>query len=211
MHDCGRGCCISETGRGLPVKRCNDEDAPSTDAATATSEPSSALIDTHCHIEMKEFDRDRDDVIARSRAAGIESLITIGSDLEGTLKGVALAEQHGDIYASVGIHPHDAKEFTDESYHRLKDLARSAKVVAIGETGLDFHYDHSPRHVQRRVFEQHLLLAIKTGLPVVIHCREADSDTLEIVRSSGVSSGVFHCFSGDMAMADQVMALGFSI
>ena len=173
--------------------------------------PSPVFIDTHCHIEMKEFDRDRDAVFARSRAAGIESLITIGSDLEGTLKGVAIAEQRDGIYCAVGIHPHDAKDVSAETYHRLKDLIRTSKVVAIGETGLDYHYDHSPRDVQRKVFEQHLLLAGEAGLPVVIHCREANSDTLEIVRSSGITNGVFHCFSGSRAMAEEVMAMGFCI
>jgi len=181
------------------------------EAAHVTDDLSPAFIDTHCHMEMKEFDRDRDEVLARSREAGIESLITIGSDLEGTLKGIALAEQRDGIYCSVGIHPHDAKDFTAETYRHLKDLARKTKVVAIGETGLDFHYDHSPRDVQRKVFEQHLLLAGESGLPVVIHCREASSETLQIVRDSGVTSGVFHCFSGDRAMAEQVMALGFCI
>jgi TatD DNase family protein len=176
-----------------------------------TDDPSPAFIDTHCHIEMKEFDRDRDEVLARSREAGIESLITIGSDLEGTLKGVALAEQHTGIYCSVGIHPHDAKYFTAETYRRLKELTRKPAVVAIGETGLDFHYDHSPRNVQRRVFQQHLLLAGEAGLPVVIHCREASSDTLQIVRDTGITNGVFHCFSGDITMAEEVMALGFCI
>ena len=160
---------------------------------------------------MKEFDQDREEVIARSRAAGIEALVTIGSDIEGTLKGADLAERHDSIYCSVGIHPHDAKDFTDKTYRVLRDLAANAKVVAIGETGLDYHYDHSPRDVQKRVFEQHLALAGETGLPVVIHSREADSDTLQIVRASGIANGVFHCFSGDREMAEQVMAMGFYI
>jgi len=160
---------------------------------------------------MKEFDQDREQVLARSRAAGIESLITIGSDLEGTLKGVNVAEHYEGIYCSVGMHPHDAKDFTDDTFRLLKNLTKKTKVVAIGETGLDYHYDHSPRDVQRRVFEQHLALAGETGLPVVIHSREADDDILRLVRASGISNGVFHCFSGDMAMAEQVMAMGFYI
>lgn len=193
------------------MKRGNAEKESTTDPAYVTDATPPAFIDTHCHIEMKEFDQDRDAVFARSRAAGIESLITIGSDLEGTLKGVALADQYDGVSCAVGIHPHDAKDFTAETYRCLKDLTQKAKVVAIGETGLDFHYDHSPRDVQRRVFEQHLLLAGEAGLPVVIHSREASSDTLRIVRNSGITSGVFHCFSGDRAMAEEVMALGFCI
>lgn len=181
------------------------------DSSLPASPSAPSLIDTHCHIEMKEFDQDREEVLARSRAAGIELLITIGSDLDGTLKGVDMADQYEGIYCSVGIHPHDAKDFTDDTYRLLKDLTKKTKVVAIGETGLDYHYDHSPRDVQRRVFEQHLALAGETGLPMIIHSREADDDILRLVRASGISNGVFHCFSGDMAMAEQVMAMGFYI
>ena len=183
----------------------------SSDQSPITYHQSLPFIDTHCHLEMKEFDQDREEVIARAKEAGIEAAITIGSDLEGTLKGVELAETHDFIYSSVGIHPHDAKDFTDQTLTLLKKLTQKAKVIAIGETGLDYHYDHSPRDVQRNVFEQHLSLAKETGLPAVIHSREADADTLKIVRDAGLSQGVFHCFSGDVTMAEQVMALGFYI
>ncbi|MBI5074713.1 MAG: YchF/TatD family DNA exonuclease [Nitrospirae bacterium] len=176
-----------------------------------THHPSPSFIDTHCHIEMKEFDPDRDEVIKRAREAGLEAMITIGSDLEGTLQGVKLAELHDCIYSSVGIHPHEAKDFTDQTYSLLRDLAQKQKVIAIGETGLDYHYDHSPRELQQTVFRKQLELANETCLPVIIHSREADEDTLRIVWESGCSRGVFHCFSGDAAMAEQVMALGFYI
>jgi TatD DNase family protein len=193
------------------VNAYNDAEEKPADSSLLTPNSIPPFIDTHCHLEMKEFGKDRDEVIARAEAAGIEALITIGSDLDGTLKGVDLAERHDHIYSSVGIHPHDAKDFTDKTYDLLKELTGKRKVVAIGETGLDFHYDHSPRDVQRRVFERHLLLAVETGLPVVIHSREANDDTLRIVRDSGVTRGVFHCFSGDMKMAEQVVAMGFCI
>ncbi len=170
-----------------------------------------SFIDTHCHLEMKEFDPDRQAVIQRAREAGIEAMITIGSDLEGTLQGVKLSELHDFIYSAVGIHPHEAKDFTDQTYSLLKELAQKQKVIAIGETGLDYHYDHSPRDLQKIVFRKQLELAKETGLPVIIHSRQADEDTLNIVRESGVSRGVFHCFSGDADMAEQVMALGFYI
>jgi TatD DNase family protein len=160
---------------------------------------------------MKEFDPDREEVIQRAREAGIEAMITIGSDLEGTLEGVRLAELHDFIYSSVGIHPHEAKDFTDQTYFLLKELTQKQKVIAIGETGLDYHYDHSPRDLQRTVFRKQLALANETGLPVIIHSREADEDTLTIVRESGIGRGVFHCFSGNVDMAEQVMALGFYI
>ncbi|MBI5633395.1 MAG: YchF/TatD family DNA exonuclease [Nitrospirae bacterium] len=184
---------------------------PLPDSSPITHHPSPSFIDTHCHIEMKEFDADREEVIKRAREAGLEAMITIGSDLEGTLQGVQLAELYDFIYCSVGIHPHEAKDFTDQTYALLQELTQKQKVIALGETGLDYHYDHSPRDLQRIVFRKQLELANETGLPVIIHSREADEDTLNSVRESGVSRGVFHCFSGNEAMAEQVMALGFYI
>lgn len=189
----------------------NSKDAVLTDLSPFTLHHSPSFIDTHCHIEMKEFDPDREEVIKRAREAGIEAMITIGSDLEGTLEGVKLSELHDFIYSSVGIHPHEARDFTDQTYSLLKELTQKQKVIAIGETGLDYHYDHSPRDLQRIVFRRQLELANETGLPVIIHSREADEDTLNIVRESGISHGVFHCFSGNPDMAEQVMALGFYI
>ena len=169
------------------------------------------FIDTHCHLEMDEFNLDRDKVIERAKNAGIEFMITIGSDLKGNKGALALSERYDSVYAAVGIHPHDAKDFTDDIYRKLKEWATKEKVVAIGEIGLDYHYDNSPREVQRDVFKKQLLLAKETNLPVVIHSREAKKDTLEIVKESGIAKGVYHCFSGDMDMAEKVIAMGFHI
>jgi len=166
------------------------------------------MIDTHCHLDM--FD-DSDAVIRRAGDAGIEYLITIGSDFESNLKNLVIALNNDPVYASVGIHPHDAKDFSDETYAKIREWTKEKKVIAIGETGLDYHYDHSPRDVQRDVFKKHLDLARETGLPVLIHSREARNDTLEILEKSGISKGVFHCFSGDLKMAEKVMEMGFSI
>jgi len=171
----------------------------------------SAMIDTHCHLEMPQFNPDRDAVIARAKEAGFEALITVGSDLEGTVKGMELAGRYDFIYSSIGIHPHDAKNFSDEIYNDLLKWSNETKVVAIGETGLDYHYDHSPREVQREVFRRHLLLARETDLPVIIHSREAKEDTLAILEESGVNRGVLHCFSGDMEMAQRAMSMGLHI
>jgi TatD DNase family protein len=169
------------------------------------------MIDTHCHLDMKEFDADREAVIRRARDAGFEALITVGSDLEGAIRAMKIAEEYDFVHASIGIHPHDAKDFTENIYSDLLEWSKKKKVVAIGETGLDYHYDHSPREVQREVFRQHLRLASEAGLPVIIHSREAREDTLRILRESGVNNGVFHCFSGDAGMAEEVMEMGFYI
>ncbi len=169
------------------------------------------FIDTHCHLEMDEFNPDSDEVIERAKNVGIEAIITIGSDLKGNKGALELSEKYESIYAAVGFHPHDAKDFTEEIYRKLKEWTAKEKVVAIGEIGLDYHYDNSPREVQRAVFKRQLSLAKETGLPVVIHSREAKKDTLEIVKESGIDKGVFHCFSGDMDMAEKVMAMGFHI
>jgi len=176
--------------------------------ATAHNTP---FIDTHCHLEMKEFDSDRAEVIARAHASGIEAMITVGSDLKGTLGALELAEQNDLIFAAIGIHPHDAQHFTDDIYRQLKEWSARTKVVAIGETGLDYHYDHSPRDIQAVVFKRHLELARQTNLPVIVHSRSAAEDTLAILRESGNSQGVMHCFSGDRKMAAEVISLGFHI
>ncbi len=169
------------------------------------------MIDTHCHLEMEAFDGDRDDVIKRAREAGLEALLTVGSDFEGNKGAVALAEGHDDIFAVVGMHPHDGKDFTPEVFNQIKIWAAHRKVVAIGEIGLDYHYDYSPREIQCAVFRQQLDFAKETGLPVVIHSREAKEDTLGILKDVGIDHGVMHCFSGDQDMAERALAMGFYI
>jgi TatD DNase family protein len=169
------------------------------------------MIDTHCHLTMKEFDADREDVVRRTLECGIEAVITVGSDFAQSAEAVRLAERYDSVYAAVGIHPHDAKDCSDAALGTIRQWTEEAKVIAIGETGLDYHYDHSPRDVQQDVFVRHLLLARETGLPVIVHSREAKSDTLRILRGSGLNRGVLHCFSGDRDMAEQAMAMGFSI
>lgn len=169
------------------------------------------LIDTHCHIEMEAFDKDRDDVLKRAKDSGIEALITIGSDYESNIDNLALINKYDFLYASVGIHPHDSKVFTDQIFEEIIEWIKEDKVVALGETGLDYHYEHSPREIQRMVFKRHLELSRITGLPVIIHSREAKEDTLSILKDSGITKGVLHCFSGDMDMAERAMEMGFYI
>lgn len=169
------------------------------------------FIDTHCHLEMEQFNGDRNEMIQRARTAGIGTMITVGSNLEAIPKALELTEKHDNIFASVGVHPHEAGQVDENAWSRLRAWASLPKVVAIGETGLDYHYDHSPRDVQMRVFRKHLDLASETDLPAIIHCREAWDDTIRILKESGNSRGVLHCFSGDRNMAAEVISLGYHV
>ena len=173
----------------------------------------SMLIDTHAHIEMKEFDTDRDEVIKRAKEAGVGYLISVGANLAGSIKAVELAERYENVYASVGIHPHDVKNMDEATFQTLRDLAKSAKVVAIGEIGLDYFKEFSPRELQISRFREFLSLAKELKKPVIIHDRDAHEDTLRILREEGASAigGVVHCFSGDYDFAKEIMKLGFYI
>ncbi len=171
------------------------------------------LVDTHCHLIMNQYDSDRSGVIQRARDAGVERMITIGTDIEESQRTVALAEEHEGMFAAVGIHPHDVKEIKDPDavYDALKALTASSKVVALGETGLDYHYMHSPAPLQQEHFRIMIGMAKACSLPLIVHTREAKEDTLNILRQEGGSQlrGVFHCFSGDMEMAETALAMGF--
>jgi len=171
------------------------------------------FIDTHTHLDFDRFDGDRDDVIRRAHEANVAMMITIGVDYQTSLAAIKIAEQHHNIYAAIGVHPHDAANMTDEHFEELRELSAHPKVVAIGEVGLDYHYDYSPRDVQRRVLRRFLDLSANTQLPLIIHTREADEDILAVIseKGHGVRHGVFHCFSGDERMAQKVLDLGFHI
>lgn len=170
------------------------------------------LVDSHCHLDDHQFDEDRDAAIERARAAGVETLMAIGTgsgppDLEAAIR---LADRYPFFYATVGVHPHDAAKATPDTLDRLRDLARHPKVKAVGEIGLDYHYDFSPREVQRAVFEKQLGLAAEAGLPVVIHTREAWDDTLALL-AGWRGGGIMHCFTGNEQQARQALALGFHL
>src|SRR6266699_5703099 len=163
------------------------------------------FIDSHCHIDGQEYDADREEVIARALDAGVTTMLNVGTGdpQSGAFeRAVELAETHEGIYAAIGVHPHDAKLFDNAAEKRLLDLTRrSERVIAWGEIGLDYHYDHSPRDVQRRVFIEQLELARGAGRPVIIHCREAWPDCLALLEKHWGSSGlggIFHCFSGTL-------------
>ncbi len=176
------------------------------------------LIDSHVHLDTPAFDADRDEVIARARAAGVTLFLEIaGSDVaKGSLAtGIALAEQHDFIYAAVGLHPHEASIYDDALEQQFLQLAAHPKVIGWGEIGLDYYYDHSPRDVQQRVFRRQLELALQLKMPVIIHTRDAEADTIQILRETWVArggneiSGIIHCFTGTQKLADAALAMGF--
>lgn len=176
------------------------------------------FIDSHCHIDGPEYDADREEVIERARDAGVSTMLNVGTGdpHSGAFeRAVELSEKHPEIYSAIGVHPHDAKLFDDPAEHRLIELAQQSKrVVAWGEIGLDYHYDHSPREMQREVFGKQLRIARELRLPVIVHSREADGDTIGILRSglSGYErAGVLHCFGGSLRMANEAIKLGFFI
>lgn len=171
------------------------------------------LIDSHCHLADAQFANDLDAVLARSNTAGVVAMVCAGADIVSSRAAVRLAEQYDSVYAVVGIHPEYAASFNANALKTLRDLAAHPRVVGIGEIGLDFHYaDGAPRDAQEKNFVAHLDLANELGLPVVIHDRDAHDALMNILRTrSGKSRGILHCFSGDLAMANEAIDLGYCI
>ncbi len=176
------------------------------------------LVDTHAHLDFSKFDADRSEVIERARAGGVAAIVNVGTDLSSSQRAVRLAEQYDCVYAAVGMHPHDAKKLDGAALAELRDLAQHPKVVAVGEIGLDFYRDLSPRDMQRRAFQAQLAWAARLGKPVVIHDRDAHDEILQVLTdwtaeqtdsSLAGRLGVLHTFSGDLAMAEQAMEWGF--
>jgi TatD DNase family protein len=161
------------------------------------------LIDSHCHLDGEPFEADREQVIERARTAGVEYMMGIDA--------LPLAEQYPFIYSTVGVHPHEASTATPETYERLRESSGHPKVLAIGEIGLDYHYDYSPRDVQRAVFIEHLRIAAEAEKPIVIHTREAWADTLAILRDHWTGPGIMHCFTGTPEQAAEALAIGFHL
>lgn len=182
------------------------------------------FIDSHAHLFFKEYAGDLGDVLARARAAGVNAVVNPGTDLETSRESMRLAAEHAMVFPAVGFHPHDAAKADAAGLEEVEELSRDAAVVAIGEIGLDYHYNFSPPDVQRRVFAAQIAIAIRRDLPIIIHSREAEADTLRIVgeltrehpgwRNDGkgrATRGVFHCFPGDAAMARTVIDWGFYV
>lgn len=170
------------------------------------------LFDTHAHFDDEQFDKDRNEVLTSLAGYGVTNIVNIGADIDGSEKSVSLAEQYPFIYATVGVHPSETKNMTEKDIDRLRELAAHPKVRAIGEIGLDYHYDdNAPPDVQRHWFMRQLELAKELDMPVVIHDRESRGECLQILKDMKVSNGVVHCFSGSAETAKEVLRLGMMI
>ena len=169
------------------------------------------LFDTHAHLLDERFDEDREELIGRLPLEGVEYVVEASSDLADSIRAAALAKEHRMIYSAVGVHPHSAGEWDQKIAVALRSLAKEEKVVAIGEIGLDYHYDFSPRETQKKAFEQQVELALEVNLPIVVHSREATADTLEILRKFPQVRGELHCFSGSAETARELVKMGFYI
>lgn len=177
-----------------------------------------ALVDSHCHLTDQAFKEDRDEVIARARQAGVTRIVAVGGGgpIEDSEAGADLAAQHSFMRATAGIHPHDAKNYDDATEARIEALLERDEVTAVGETGLDYHYDHSPRDVQKTALARHLVLAKRTQMPIVLHCRSAETEMREVIKAERPEglSGVVHCFTGQYEDAawyiDQGLLVSFT-
>lgn len=170
------------------------------------------MIDSHAHLDEERFDEDRDELIKSLKDNGVSYVINPSSDMETSRRVVELSNKYDNIFAAVGIHPHDAEGFKEEDLDELRELSNNEKVVAIGEIGLDYYYDNSPRDIQKEVFKKQLELSHELDLPVIIHTRDAMGDTYDILKEfEGRVRGVMHCYTGSIEMAEKFMKLGFYI
>ncbi len=169
------------------------------------------MIDTHCHLDFPEFDPDRREVVDRAAAQGVTHIINVGSDLENSRKAVGVAAAFPRVYATVGLHPHDADSWQESVRVQLLELSRQPKVVAIGEIGLDYYRALSTPDNQKKVFVSLIRLGLERSLPLIIHSRQAEQDTLEILKAEGVTRAIIHCFSGDETFLKACLDLGFLV
>lgn len=168
------------------------------------------FCDSHAHLDDARFNKDRVEVITQLQESGCPLIINVGADMRSSASSIKLAHQHGFIYASAGVHPHYAKDMSEENISDLRQMAQEPKTVAIGEIGLDYHYDNSPRDKQKFWFRRQIELAKELGMPIIVHCREANEDCMDIVREMG-HYGVFHCFAGSVEMAQELINMGYYI
>ena len=172
------------------------------------------LVDSHCHLDFPEFAPELDEVVARARAVGVGGMVTICTRVSEFVRVLDIADRYKDVWCSVGIHPHEAANEPDRAAAEIVDLTRHPKVVGIGETGLDYHYDRSPRDRQREIFRRHIEAARLSGLPIIVHSREAEEDTASLLEegaTAGKLTGLIHCFTSTALLAERALALGFCI
>ena len=170
----------------------------------------SNIFDSHAHYDDSRFDEDRDELLSSLKDKGVSFVVNCGCDLKTCLKTIDMAEKYSFVYAALGVHPHEAEDTTEEDFQKIKELCSREKVVAIGEIGLDYHYDFSPRDIQKEMFEKQLILANELGLPVIVHDRESHEDTMNLLKKHK-PKGVVHCFSGSVEMAKEIVKLGMYI
>ncbi len=179
-----------------------------------SDKPLIMLVDSHCHLDFPDFAADREVVLARARGAGVGLMVTISTKITEAQNIIALAEAHHDVVCSIGIHPHEAGKQPETSSDQLVTLASHEKVVGIGETGLDYFYEHSPRDAQQRNFRAHIEAARQSGLPLIVHARDADEDTADILEDEaarGIFPGLIHCFTAGPELAQRALDIGFYI
>ncbi|MDR3239614.1 MAG: TatD family hydrolase [Clostridiales bacterium] len=169
------------------------------------------FFESHAHYDDARYDQDREELLASLPASQVTRVINVGTDIRSSLAAIKLSERFDFIYAAVGVHPHEASSLDEENFALLEGYCACPKAVALGEIGLDFHYDHSPRDTQRLWFKRQMELAGKTGLPVIIHSREAAAETFEMIAQSGLRRGVIHCYSGGVPMALDYIKMGFAL
>jgi TatD DNase family protein len=170
------------------------------------------LFDSHLHLTSARFDEDRHETLERARHAGVTELVTVATDPEDARRAIRLAEEEDGVWATAGLHPHEAAGFNEDALREIEEMADSGSVVALGETGLDYHYDHAPRDLQLANFRAHMELAERTGLPVIVHSREADADTARIVAEfEGRATGVLHCFTAGEELLQVGLAAGWLV
>lgn len=176
------------------------------------------LVDSHCHLDFKDFAGELDDVVARAREAGVGRMVTICTRPSQLDRNLEIVERFDDVFCAAGVHPHNAASEPAMSVARLAEIAEHPKLVGIGESGLDYHYDHSPREEQQASFRTHIQAARETGLPLVVHTRSADDDTIRILREEGAGEGgdkplrgVIHCFSSSRELAESAVKFGFYV
>lgn len=170
------------------------------------------LFDSHCHLTDEKFSDDVDDVIANAVAGGVARMITVSSTPDDAEVAIALARRYENIWATAGVHPHSVAEYGRDAISRVADLADDEHVVAIGETGLDYYYDNSPRSVQRQALRKHVELAVDLSLPLIIHCRDADEDMVDVIREAeGEVFGVLHCFAGGIDLLEAGLEAGWMV